>query len=130
MSRRGKLLARPPVPPSARSHARGVLAEKRVLDACGSPRRPAWLLGARRASQEEDAGGIDIVVDSDVGPLWLQVKSSVYGKARFLAKAPRPGIGVVVITPYDPDEAVRAKVYSALGRLRKRGPVQWAPSAY
>jgi hypothetical protein len=118
MNRRGKPLARWPVPPSARSHARGVLAEKRVFDVCGAPGRPAWVLGARRASPEEDASGIDVVVESDVGPLWLQVKSSYFGKARFLAKAPRPGIGVVVIMPYDPEAAVRVKVYSELGRRR------------
>jgi hypothetical protein len=44
-----------------------VLAEKRVLDLCGAPGRPAWVLGARRASPEEDARGIDVVVESDVG---------------------------------------------------------------
>jgi hypothetical protein len=118
MRPRAKLLRRCPVPPSARSHARGVLAEKRVLDVCTAPGRPRWVLGARRASPEEDARGIDVVVDSDVGPLWLQVKSSYFAKERFLAKAPRPGIGVVVILPYDPEEAVRTKVYSELGHLR------------
>jgi hypothetical protein len=118
VSRRGKLLSRPPVRPSVRSHARGVLAENRVLAACCAPERPAWLVSARRASREEDGAGIDIVVESDAGQLLLQVKSSFYGKARFLKEERDARIGVVVVTPYDPQETVRCKVYSALGALR------------
>lgn len=35
-----------------------------------------WALGARRADAQEDGRGIDIVIASDAGPLYVQVKSS------------------------------------------------------
>jgi hypothetical protein len=95
-----------------------VLAEKRALDACRAPCRPSWLLGARRATRDEDEAGIDVVVDFDVGPLPLQVKSSFHGKARFLARKHDVHVAIVVVRPYDPPGTVQSKVYSALGELR------------
>jgi hypothetical protein len=95
-----------------------MLAENRALDACRAPCRPSWLLAARRATREEDEKGIDLVVESDVGQLQLQVKSSFHGKAKFLARRHDVRVAIVVVRPYDPEETVQSKVYSALGGMR------------
>jgi hypothetical protein len=72
---------------------------------------------ARRASRIEDRSGIDIVVESDVGTLALQVKSSALGKERF---RPRPfiGIAVVVVGRAEGAEALLAKVVAELEKVR------------
>jgi hypothetical protein len=72
---------------------------------------------ARRASRIEDRSGIDIVVESDVGTLALQVKSSAFGKERF---RPRPliGIAVIVVGRTDGAEALLAKVVAELEKVR------------
>jgi hypothetical protein len=96
-----------------------VLAEKRALAACRDPARPEWLKTARYASRREDRQGVDIVLESDIGRLQLQVKSSEHGKERFLAERRRLRIAVVVVRPYEPDETVRANVYAAITALRE-----------
>jgi hypothetical protein len=89
----------------------------RVLDACRLPARPTWMHRARRASRIEDRSGIDIVVESDVGPLCVQVKSSVLGKEHFRPRA-FLGIAVVVAGRGEPPEALLVKVVSELEKLR------------
>jgi len=55
------------------AQARGLESEERVLEACRLEPRPAWLRRARRATRTEDHSGIDVVVESDVGRLFVQV---------------------------------------------------------
>lgn len=52
--------------------------EKRVLDVLKWD-SPPWMVSARRATEMEDAMGIDIVVLMDVGHILIQVKSSKRG---------------------------------------------------
>jgi hypothetical protein len=89
----------------------------RVLEACRLSTRPPWMRMARRASRIEDRSGIDIVVESDVGTLALQVKSSALGKERF---RPRPfiGIAVIVVGRTEGAEALLAKVVTELEKVR------------
>src|SRR5271156_1710138 len=61
------------------ARARGIQAEERGVKACRSEGRPAWMKTARYATREEDRHGIDIVVETDVGRLFVQVKSSQRG---------------------------------------------------
>jgi hypothetical protein len=79
---------------------------------------------SRLATRIEDHSGIDIVVDSDVGPLGIQVKSSDYYRKRFRER-PLLGIAMVVAGSADTPEALLEKVVGALekvraGRLRMR----------
>lgn len=78
-----------------------------------------WLQSARRASRQEDARGIDVVVESDIGLLYIQVKSSRFCARKFRQKRPNSKAIVVIITPDMDDAKVRNKVYDALCRLRQ-----------
>ncbi len=76
---------------------RGAQSEMRTVDAINLAELSlSWIKGARR-SPELDADGVDIIVATDVGDLYLQVKSSKRGAREFKQKNPnRQWIGVVV----------------------------------
>ena len=59
-----------------RAEVRCLNAVKEVIADC------PWAYSARLASQKEDSSGIDIVIDSVLGKLYLQVKSYRYGAFR------------------------------------------------
>jgi hypothetical protein len=73
---------------------------------------------ARKATRDEDADGIDVVIESDVGKLFVQVKSSRGGKAAFAEKRRRARIAVVVARTADTQEALLRKVVAAVGEVR------------
>jgi hypothetical protein len=74
---------------------RGAANEERLLAAVFGLRAGAsWIRDARRATPEEDAVGVDVVVESDVGPLRLQAKSSAGAARRFVA---RRGVAVEAV---------------------------------
>jgi hypothetical protein len=79
---------------------------------------PHWLFTVRIATAQEDAGGIDIVADSDVGPLYLQVKSSRRGVLEHRQKSRRKLIGVIRCHAGDSIEKRRVVALSILGQLR------------
>jgi hypothetical protein len=97
---------------------RGRTSEDRVLEALELPSRPAWMSGVRRATPAEDRAGIDVVVESDVGKLFVQVKSSRGGKAAFAQRRRSARVGVVVVVVTDSPERVLAKVVGELGKIR------------
>jgi len=99
------------------ANERGAKNEDRVVEACALPARPPWLLSARKATRAEDAQGIDVVIESDVGKLFVQVKSSRGGKARFVERG-RAHVAVVVVTHADSSEKVLRKVVGEVSRLR------------
>jgi hypothetical protein len=74
------------------THQRGIESEMRLLESCRLPSRPSWMHRARLATRIEDRSGIDIVVESDVGALLVQVKSSNAGKQHFRR---RPLLGIL-----------------------------------
>ena len=79
---------------------------------------PHWLYSARLATKKEDAAGIDIVAESDVGPLYLQVKSSRRGVLEHRQKSRRKLIGVIRCHAGDSIEKRRLVALSILGQLR------------
>ena len=108
------------------SRLRGQLANERgrsnevlVLGACQLPSRPAWMCAARAATREEDARGIDVVIESDIGSLYVQVKSSRRGKEAFLQRRRRAVIAVVVVRPGCTAESALAKVVGEVGKVRR-----------
>lgn len=102
------------------SNIKGALAEKRCLDAAEELcKTHDWLLSARSCTKQEDARGIDIVVESDIGFLYIQVKSSRICAWSFRQKRSRSKAIVVIIPPEMADEKVRDKVFHALCRLRR-----------
>jgi hypothetical protein len=97
---------------------RGRSSEKRLLTACLLPGRPEWMRAARRATKQEDHDGIDVVVESDVGKLFIQVKSSRRGKVAFEQRARRARIAVVVVARDDGPEKLLRKVVGQLAAIR------------
>lgn len=108
---------RRPPRPSKQTSARGLESELRVIEACRLKARPSWLRRTRRATRIEDRSGIDVVVETDVGTMLIQVKSSDFGKERF---RPRRflGISIVVVRAADTPEGLLGKVVDALSDLR------------
>jgi hypothetical protein len=97
---------------------RGRVNEVRVLEALALPSRPAWMRSFRKASEEEDRAGIDVVVESDVGKLFVQVKSSRRGKAAFAERRRGARIAVVVVAVTDSPDAVLRKIVGELAKIR------------
>lgn len=63
---------------------RGLRNEQRFFKAIANfPEKPRWWLDVREKTPEEDQKGIDAVVTTDVGKLFLQIKSSLRGKKKF-----------------------------------------------
>ena len=82
------------------------------------PARPPWTLSVRKATEQEDHAGIDVVVESDVGKLFVQVKISRGGKAAFLERRRCARVAIVVVRVTDSPEALLRKVVGQLGRIR------------
>lgn len=55
-----------------------------------------WIDGVRLATAREDHTGIDLVVTTDVGPLYLQVKSSRAGMKQFMRHGRRKAMIALV----------------------------------
>jgi hypothetical protein len=99
---------------------RGRANENHVLEACLLPGRPAWITSARAATRTEDHDGIDVVVESDVGKLFVQVKSSRRGKAAFVERRRRSHVVVVVVKNGDTLDEILRRVVGALAPVRKQ----------
>lgn len=101
---------------------RGRVSESRALRVLlQSWPRPWWLLGARVATREEDLLGIDIVVEhADRRALWLQIKSSPVGAAKFAKHKPEGArIACVVVDAGEHDRALYGRLLAALILLRE-----------
>jgi hypothetical protein len=72
----------------------------------------------RRATKAEDHAGIDVVIESDVGKLFVQVKSSRGGKAAFLERRHSARVAIVVVHVTDSREALLRKLVGELGKIR------------
>ena len=85
--------------------------------------KPAWLVSVVRGTARQDGDGIDFVAHtSDMGPLYVQVKSSKFGKASFQKKRGGRAKSIAIIVIKDGDDAtrIRDKLVSALSNLRVR----------
>ncbi|MEK7642866.1 MAG: hypothetical protein AAB372_00210 [Patescibacteria group bacterium] len=79
---------------------------------------PEWFRGVERASRELDRKGIDAIIYTDVGKIFIQIKSSQGGKRRFEELHPRTHIIVIIIRGYDLDESIRKSTYQLVGVRR------------
>lgn len=102
------------------AHERGLRNEQRVLFACQNPNRPSWMLSARIATKEEDHNGIDIVIQSDIGKLFVQVKSSEKGKEAFSERRRRARVAIIVVHHNDTENDLLNKVVLELTKLRNQ----------
>lgn len=101
------------------ARVRGAVNEGAALRAAMSaPTRIRWVTAARAATPDEDRRGIDIVVTTTLGALWLQVKSSPLAARAWAAKNGHKMIEVVVAS-HD-EHTMCARVDGALWTLRRR----------
>lgn len=102
------------------ANGRGSYSERLALDAATlAVERIDWMLSARAADNAEDRRGIDIVVESDVGALYLQVKSSRKAARDFNAEDRRAAWIEAVPVARDSATTFR-RIVGALTRLRAR----------
>jgi hypothetical protein len=81
-------------------------------------RRRSRMRSVRAATRREDHRGIDVVIESDVGKLFVQVKSSIAAKAKFEGRRRSARIVVVVVDAGDSLEAVLRRVVGGVGAVR------------
>ncbi len=60
---------------------------------------PVWFVRLRRSTPEEDRRGVDAIMETDVGGVLFQIKSSEGGVAIFQRKHPKTHIICVVVRP-------------------------------
>lgn len=102
------------------ANAKGHNNEKKVVDACKN-NLPKWIKDIRHGTPEEDCNGIDVVVETDVGKIFLQIKSSKGGKLDFLnGKHASKNILVIIVKEQDADATIRNKVLSIVGVARAK----------
>lgn len=76
-----------------------------------------WITNFRKADEKEDKKrGIDFVIETDVGNIFLQIKSSQTGKESSLKKHPR--IPVVVIDKNESLEEIQRKITETISTER------------
>lgn len=105
---------------------RGVDHEDRVVRVFSerTPDVPEWFRSIKPANMRQDFNeGIDFVIESDVGILFLQVKSSAHQAQKFrqgqASRKYRRYIALVVLDDDSiSDECVRSRVISALSKIR------------
>ena len=104
-------------------HYRGQLAEERVVRILNqSAERPSWLIEARRAPEDVDQLGIDVLVfTADLGTLPLQVKSCQEAAEGYRRQhADIASIVGVVVAPVEmPDADAWVVAMAELHRLRE-----------
>lgn len=93
------------------ANALGRANEARLLEAVEwlAERQP-WIRGVRAGTPEEDKRGIDLVVTTDVGDLYLQSKSSKAAAVDFMSQRRRVMVGAVVVRGNKERVATRALV--------------------
>ncbi len=108
----------------AEEHARALARrrEERVVEVLNREAEDLrWFLWARLAAEEEDSGGVDVVVlTADLGAFTLQVKHSMTGlkkhyRLAFETMDPvRLRTSVVIVRDEHPDEVVLGRALGAL----------------
>lgn len=113
---------------------RGRMNEARVLEALRSDSHvvPDWVLSAHPATQEEDRRGIDVVVRTNRGDLWIQVKSRQDDVQAFRELHPDERIIVVVVndrlTSGKLRRRLRAELDAAYAKLPRATPPPPSPA--
>lgn len=100
---------------------RGRINEEKVFDAfseeCEEPPLPEWFRGYISATEEEDKRGIDGWVDTDVGKIKIQVKSSRNAAREF--RKNNPDTAVISVRDGEDLETIRRRLLSEIDPLRK-----------
>lgn len=101
------------------ARAKGENRELRALASLVLGEIPPWLLSVRRATVDEDRRGVDIIGESDVGQIMLQVKGCAAAARSFKADPRSRYIEVVIVDERTDDATIRVRVIDAFGRARE-----------
>lgn len=86
------------------------------------PDFPSWFHGFRSATQEEDCAGIDAVAFTDVGKIFIQIKSSWAGVQKFKKQQEqyhkRGWIFLVIVRSSDSDNDILERTRHVLSQAR------------
>lgn len=99
--------------------------ELRLVDLVNMLPRPEWIQGACTTSEAKDKRGLDVAVITDVGPLYLQVKSSAReasafrSKYKFRVNQGAPPVAVVVLSNGKSEETIRRQTFYLLSVMRE-----------
>jgi len=101
----------------------GVLREKLLVTLLNMDPHPAWLFKASRTENVEmDQRGLDVEVLTDVGSLYIQVKSSQADARTFRKKYKERGtapVGVVILQAWKDPTDIRKQAMAILHDMRK-----------
>jgi len=100
---------------------RGELSERRTAEAFSlgveAGNFPSWILSYRQAEKQDEIKGVDAWVQTDIGEIPLQIKSSKRGTKK--AKENHPEIPVIVVGINTSIGEIINKVSSAIGPKRR-----------
>jgi hypothetical protein len=97
------------------ANQKGRLAEERVFRAVEILSTEfTWIHSTRLATKQEDARGIDVVAETPIGPLYIQVKSSPRGVRHYKSKRRKARVIIVIVTPEMEERKLRDKISGAL----------------
>lgn len=101
------------------ANKKGEENEDRVLETFKNAKVPDWFHNISKTI--DSFPNIDFIIKTDVGPIYLQIKSSKEGKLKFKNKLGTKSkyIACVVVKRNDDGELIRTKVVSSVGELRK-----------
>lgn len=97
--------------------SRGLWTEERFLNAIknSNGNTPAWFKDISKSTKEDDQRGIDFIVQTTSGNIFIQIKSSEYGARKFIRnKKKNLRILVLVIKTNYHEEEIRSLSFSAM----------------
>lgn len=119
-----RILAHARAKPGVRKHLGKLLVrigfdnEKRVLDAFtqNAHQFPVWLMSVRHGNRHEDEKKkADIVCETDIGPIYLQIKSSRHNAEHFLHTNHARWVACIVV---DSAMSLEALYHAALHAIK------------
>jgi len=98
----------------------GRTKEKMALIALSRGPLPPWIKNFRRTGRSEDIEGKDLAIMTDVGLVFIQIKSSADACREFLEKERNFTVGTLMIKPTDTLDFIRANLIAVASRLRRQ----------
>lgn len=98
----------------------GKAGERRVYEACKNGEKPSWWKGIRYATPDEDGRGIDHIIETDVGDIYLQTKTSLSEPVRHRPSRNDRDVAIIYVNLKDSDEEIRKKVILIIAREREQ----------
>lgn len=108
-------------PDSRHAHEIGLYRERLVMRALHKKPLPSWIKSYARCGLSEDLEGKDLRIETDLGDVFIQIKSSEEGRRKFLKSGSHNFLVEVVVIKDDfSPEWILDLIVSAATRLRKQ----------